>query len=328
MFISIIIPVYNVEKYIYNCLESVVNQEKINEDYEIIIVDDGSPDNSIRTVNTFIEKFNNIKLIRQKNRGLSIARNTGLNMAIGKYVWFVDSDDTIENNALKLVYEAIQFNNVDVLVTKLNRVNELNGDVEIEDFPNINGVIKGKEYLFKGLKSGTAQRFIIKREFLIKNKLFFMPNVLHEDAEFGPKMLYSANKLDILKEPVYNYLLRSSGSIMRNIKIKNLEDLVSIFYSLEEFKNNYVSNDDRVFFEYIIYRNLQATLSFSRHIWDTQEFIIFYNKNKALLKSKAHYLKIKNYTLKDKLKYFFYKSSPLNMYKVDFKIQQLKKNQI
>jgi len=326
MLISIIVPVYNVEKYIFKCLESILNQQEKIKNYEVIIVDDGSPDNSINIINTFIDKFENIQLIRQKNQGLSIARNTGLNAAIGKYIWFVDSDDTIKNNALYLIYNIIKTNNVDVIATRLNRVDEITGKEEMELYPGITYVIEGKEYLFKGFNSGASQRFIMNRDFLLKNNLHFMPNVYHEDAEFGPKMLYTANSLYILEKPVYNYLLRSSGSIMKNIKIKNLEDLILIFHSLENFKENYVTEEDKTFFEYIAYRNLQAVLSFSRNIWNNSDFILFYDKHKSLLKSKAKYLKIKNNGLKDKIKLILYRISPLKFYKLDCKLQEFKKN--
>ncbi|MDO6470713.1 glycosyltransferase [Maribacter sp. 1_MG-2023] len=326
MFISIIIPIYNVEKYIYNCLQSVFNQQKFDANYEVIIVDDGSPDDSISIINTFKDKFENIKLIRQKNQGLSTARNVGLKAAVGQYVWFVDSDDTIKKNALELIYNTINSTKVDVIATRLNRVDELTDNEEVEVYPNVDGVIEGKEYLFKGYNSGASQRFIIKRDFLLKNNLFFMPNVYHEDAEFGPKMLYSTKTLYVLKEPIYNYLLRNSGSIMRNIKIKNLEDLVLIFHSLENFKKNYVTEEDKTFFEYRSYRNLQAVLSFSRNIWNNSDFISFYDEHKSLLKSKAKYLKIKNNGFKDKIKLILYRISPLKFYKLDYKLQEFKKN--
>ena len=98
--LSIIIPVYNVENYVGKCLESCLNQDIPKNEYEIIVVNDGTKDNSVQVIEKYITPENNIRLIHRKNGGLSAARNTGLKEAKGEYVWFVDSDDWIENNVL------------------------------------------------------------------------------------------------------------------------------------------------------------------------------------------------------------------------------------
>ena len=98
MILSIIIPVYNVEKYVEKCIRSCENQDIPKENYEVIVVNDGSPDGSLAIVERLANEFSNIKVINQENKGLSMARNTGLEAAKGEYVWFVDSDDWIEEN--------------------------------------------------------------------------------------------------------------------------------------------------------------------------------------------------------------------------------------
>ena len=100
MDLSIIIPVYNVEKYIEKCLLSCIKQDISYEDYEIVVVNDGSPDNSITIVERIAKDYSNIRIINQENQGLSGARNTGMKHAKGNYIWFVDSDDYIEENCL------------------------------------------------------------------------------------------------------------------------------------------------------------------------------------------------------------------------------------
>ena len=104
MKLSVIIPVYNVAPYIAKCLESIYFQDVDKGDYEIIIVNDGSTDNSLSIVKKTIVNWENVKLIDQSNGGLSCARNSGLDCAIGDYVWFVDSDDWIESNSLKRIF--------------------------------------------------------------------------------------------------------------------------------------------------------------------------------------------------------------------------------
>ena len=101
MFISLVIPVYNVEKYIDNCIKSCLEQNIQDEDYEIIIINDGTKDKSMDKVDIYYKQYPNlIKIYNQENKGLSAARNLGLNMANGDYIWFIDSDDWITTNCL------------------------------------------------------------------------------------------------------------------------------------------------------------------------------------------------------------------------------------
>ena len=111
--VSVVIPVYNVEKLISRCVDSVLNQTYKN--LEIILVDDGSPDNSVEVIDGYIEKYQNIKLINQPNLGVCVARNTGFENAVGKYVWFVDPDDYIAPNCLGGILSALDENNADLI---------------------------------------------------------------------------------------------------------------------------------------------------------------------------------------------------------------------
>lgn len=122
MNLSIIIPIYNVEKYLSDCLNSVINQKKSDLTYEIIIVNDGTPDNSLKIAEDYAKSHNNITIISQENQGLGGARNTGLKAASGDYVWFIDSDDWINLNSLlilepflKLQLDAITFGAADFI---------------------------------------------------------------------------------------------------------------------------------------------------------------------------------------------------------------------
>ena len=110
--ISLIIPVYNVQEYIEKALQSVVNQTF--KDFEVIIVNDGSKDQSVEIVKKFIRKYDNFRLINQENQGLSGARNTGLKEAKGEYIAFIDSDDFIENNFLEELYNLAVDNDADI----------------------------------------------------------------------------------------------------------------------------------------------------------------------------------------------------------------------
>ena len=110
MTLSIIIPVYKVEKYLRKCLDSCLHQNISKEDYEIICVNDGSPDNSAQILDEYAAKHPNIRVVTQTNQGLSMARNNGLAVAQGDYVWFIDSDDWIEENCLAGICSALKSN--------------------------------------------------------------------------------------------------------------------------------------------------------------------------------------------------------------------------
>ena len=120
--ISIVVPIYKVEKYINKCIESILNQTYKN--LEIILVDDGSPDNCGKIADEYAKKDNRIKVIHKKNGGLSDARNAGIDIVKGKYIAFVDSDDYIEKEYIEIMYNAIRTNKVKIVQCGINKVND------------------------------------------------------------------------------------------------------------------------------------------------------------------------------------------------------------
>ena len=118
--ISVIIPVYNVEKYLPECLESILSQVKNNAIYEIVLVNDGTPDNSMDIAYSIVGRYSNVKVVNQENQGLSVARNIGLEHATGDYIWFIDSDDWLTDDAISIVMKAISENpEIEVFATIL-----------------------------------------------------------------------------------------------------------------------------------------------------------------------------------------------------------------
>lgn len=234
--VSIIVPVYNVEKYLDKCLKSLVNQTF--KDFEIIIVNDGSPDNSSQIIENYKLKYSNmIKVITQQNQGLSDSRNNGLKLATADYIIFVDSDDYIELNMVEKLYKEITEKQADVVICGNNVVNE-NYELLSKAFPN-----KYESYdfvtqmIFGNL---SAWNKIIKKSLLDDKYLFFRSNVWYEDIDFSFKLFLKAKKIFILHENLYNYLLRS-GSIMNSKNlIKNL-DLIKAFDEIIQYskKSNY-----------------------------------------------------------------------------------------
>ena len=227
MFLSIIIPVYDVEKYIGSCLRSVINQQGgVNDIFEVIIVNDGTPDRSMEIINTFDWIGQRHKIINQDNQGLSVARNTGLDNASGDYIWFVDSDDMIANDAICKLKELI----VDQDLIYMGHTN-VRDDTKTYCPPPIN------EDIFKPFSFGIsspAQFVIYKRSFLLNNKLRFKKGIYHEDTEFTPRCIFLAQKIGCISDSLYYYQIRS-GSIMTSVKPKRAFDCLIVANSLISF---------------------------------------------------------------------------------------------
>lgn len=234
MKLSIIIPVYNVERYVERCINSCLNQDIDNNLYEIIIVNDGSKDKSLHIIQNKYAHLSNIQIINQENMGLSIARNNGLKLAKGDFVWFIDSDDWIETNCLSCIFKQLtpdlDFLQIQYRLTYDDET--LNMDSNLCD---INGIISGKEQILKGGIGAPAPFAIYRRKFLIDNNLFFYPKIYHEDSEFKPRMLYLAKKCTSLNRIVYNYYQRTSGSIMHSYCLKNALDILIVIQNLCNF---------------------------------------------------------------------------------------------
>ena len=288
MKLSIIIPIYKVEKYILQCLNSIkVQMRHLN--IEIILVNDGTPDNSIEIALSIINNDTRFFIINQNNQGLSVARNTGLENANGDYIWFVDSDDWLEPNAIDVVINAIENNpEIEVFSTILMMNYEDTGRRIVEYRPNPN-VKNGRDYMFRNNNAncGACQRYIFKHSFLDRHSLRFMPNVYHEDGDFSLRMLYLANRLMIIPQPVYNYRIRTSGSIMSTRKMKMNYDLVKIYSTLEDFCDKNVSAEDYWPYKAKIFGCLRCTILFSRKEIFLEDFQKFYLEHKELIHKKS-----------------------------------------
>lgn len=250
MKISVVVPVYNVENYISKCVSTLLNQGY--DDYEIIIVDDGSKDRSIEIVkNTF--KDSRIKIIRQENKGLSGARNTGLRAASGDYVWFVDSDDWIEENCLPEIVKLL--NDIDVLYYNSFYVEWNNSQKRVT---RGNNVESGRQLSMIDYYE-PVQFYIYRRMFLLDNNLLFKEGVYHEDVLFTPCSLYVAGKIDHYDEPVY-HLLRRGDSISQKVNPKRCYDLIQIINILIGFCNNRIAKQDRGEWSYCISNQINNLL--------------------------------------------------------------------
>lgn len=289
MKLSIIIPVYNVEKYIEKCLISIWKQ--LSNDLEVIIVNDGTPDNSMNIVCKY--NFKNLTIIQQKNKGLSAARNAGLRIAKGDYVWFIDSDDWIYEDAISRFFVILDSNidnNIDIYSTNLTTVTEKDGNTYNQDYLSkyVGCTMSGKEYLCNKIIYGTAQRFFFNRNFLQRNNLFFAEGRLHEDGDFGFRAIFFAKKIKILSDYFYFYLLRGKGSIMSTWKKKNSDDVMflvkeRVCFLRDKEIDSYAS---RSYNEIIMMQSMFSIL-IAKDYFKTKEFHQFYNENKNIMKKLA-----------------------------------------
>lgn len=242
--VSVIIPVYNVEQYIDKCLKSLANQT-LNE-IEIIVVNDGSPDNSQKIIDKYVKKYpNKIRSFIKENGGQGSARNFGLLQAKGEYIAYVDSDDWVENTMFEEMYNKAILDNSDIVVCG-NNVVSMNGEIlKVESSlmykDDILNILFGKMAVWNK---------IYKKELLLKNKIEFRQKVWYEDIDFSAKILFDTLKISFVDKPFYNYLLRP-GSTMNNSNIqKNLELLLAFDEMIHYFKgnNNFEKNYERLEF--------------------------------------------------------------------------------
>lgn len=254
--LSIVIPIYNVELYVERCLLSCLNQNISISRYEIILVDDGSPDNSIDKISKWLDR-ENIILLTQSNSGLSVARNNGLLYARGKYVWFVDSDDWILENCLREItsymnaeVDIITFCAADFIGNKSYRRFEYTIDA--------NKKIEGKNLLRREVCQHCVPFSIYRRAFLEQNDLFFLPNIFHEDTEFSPRAYYFANSVFCINK-VFYYVYQNPNSITRTFNPKKSFDLLVVSKSLSSFVLN-VTPEFRCCFNNLISLSINAAI--------------------------------------------------------------------
>ena len=218
MKLSVIIPIYNVEQYLRKCVDSVLNQDISSTEYEIVLVDDGSPDGCPAICDEYSAEHANIRVIHRENGGLSAARNSGIEVANGEYLMFVDSDDYIEPNVLKGLLAQIKRDNLDVLRYRLQYVNP---QYEVYN-PYKNDPFKGNDYSdeptdgvsFLNSRMNTAcyaWAFVVRRELL--DGCLFTEGIYFEDVDWTPRMLVRAKRVASTERIVYNYLLTRTGSI-------------------------------------------------------------------------------------------------------------------
>lgn len=261
---SIIIPVYKVESFLHQCVDSILSQSYT--DYEIILVDDGSPDQSPLICDDYAAKNNNIKVIHKPNGGLSSARNAGLDCAKGEYVLFLDSDDWWDDaNALRKISDKLDASQASILVFGMKKYFALQdsfGDIRIPRI-STNQASSQEEYIEQLMKHNIyiacACDKVVRRSLLECYKHRFVIGQLSEDIEWCVKLLLTNPKIDILEEAFYVYRQQNANSITANITRKNVHHVHDIIAK-------YATRTSSLPLKHYLANQLVLLLSFSRKV--------------------------------------------------------------
>ena len=281
--VSIIIPVYNSEKYISRCIDSILKNNFDN--YEIILMNDGSTDNSRKICEEYCNKYRSfIKLYNKKNQGVAKTRNEAIGYASGKYVMFIDNDDWIDDSYIQVYVNEAKKRNCDAVFGGYERVNEKN---EV-----LNRVILTEKHEFSKYKIVAPWAKIYKRDFLINNNIKFLDSNIGEDIYFNFQVVNTTKKISIINNTGYKWFYNETS--ISNTLHKKISNKLQFNYLLDElYKVNNNSNEINEYFFlktitwYIFYilnsNDFNAVLSEKRH-YDSwlKKFFPNYRKNRYL----------------------------------------------
>lgn len=304
--VSIIVPIYKVEAYLKKCIDSIIKQTYKN--LEIILVDDGSPDNCGKICDEFAIKDNRIKVIHKQNGGLSDARNAGLNIATGDYLYFVDSDDWISSNAIEVLISYFESNlDVDIVAGSSVDVHEYNGEILETSYSIPLGTISQLnkiEALKHNLQNGWAAWNKLYKKELFKD-IRFPKGKINEDEAVMPHIISLCEKVIIVGQPTYYYFLRPESITTSSFNIKKLDWCKHCKQNLNFISIKYpdlVSLARKRYISSIIWALNNMTCN-------TKEFKIYIKKIRNELKYNLCFLN--DFTTKEKLRayllvYFYY----------------------
>lgn len=233
MKLTIILTVYNKEPFLDRAFNALLTQINVCEDdYEVLVVNDGSTDHSVDIIEKYALNDSRIRVLSQQNQGLSMARNNGVEGAAGDYVWFVDADDYISSNSVRLICDAM-IEKPDVITIYSNTEGEDN--IIRNAVPT--SVKTGKNMLVDPNVGDCGVFNVLRKSFLIDNDLKFFPGIYHEDSEFTPRMLYLANKVVVIPEILYT-VIHEPNSITQVPRVKRAFDCLIVADHLVKFAEN------------------------------------------------------------------------------------------
>ena len=320
--LTVVIPVYNVEKYLDRCLKSILIQEWKN--YDIILVDDGSTDRSPQICDDYVKAYDFISVIHKENGGLSEARNTGLSQAKGEYIYFPDSDDWLEPDTFIALAEALESQKFDIISFNREFVKG-EEDVIISD-PVETQVFNGKDAFVHMLKhsyiTGFANDKIYRKSLFVDHDILFPKGKYYEDLGTNYKLFLSAKKVYATNQKYYHYLIDNPDSITQSWNEKKFRDMFE-FYK-EVFYSDFVRsqlNQEELHISQLYYVNglTHILASLYKAKLDKHYGEITSEVKQELEKNKITYSEVKS--IPNRIKYLLYR---LHLLKLAFVIQGMK----
>lgn len=260
-FVSVIIPVYNTEKYIGKTLESVCAQTLAN--IEILVVNDGSTDQSLKVIEQFMQADQRIQLFQQSNRGLSVARNTGLQNARGEYIYFMDSDDLLEPCTLELCYQKCLNEQLDFIFFDAEsfsdepiplRNYQYKRNLQPEDKVWTGPEMLALQYATWSYRSSACLSFT-RHSFLKQNDIDFYPELIHEDELYTPLLYLNAKRIYYLPQPFFKRRIRSQSITTRTFGLKNIMGYFTVTDQLSLYSHRHPQQAE------IIHKHLSRMLN-------------------------------------------------------------------
>lgn len=209
--LSIIIPMYNSEKYIANCLNSILNSDLPKGEYEVVIINDGATDNGLQIVQEYVSKYDNFTYLTQENQGQSVARNNGIENCHGEYIWFIDSDDMICQYQNVLFNFLLNHPDADIIKSVIKTYQE-GEPVEYEQLDGSHTLMSGRDLLLSGYHPSSVCNMIFRKSIVVDNNIRFIPGIVRQDVEFSHRLYSLANHVYTFKYITYLYLHNSNST--------------------------------------------------------------------------------------------------------------------
>lgn len=294
--VSVIIPVYNTVPYLEECIISILNQTL--KDIEIIIVDDGSTDGSSEIIDYYSKIDNRILVIRQENKGLSLARNVAIEFSKGDYIYFMDSDDILYENTLFDCFCRCEQENLDILffngeVIYEKGSKEICWDYDRTNIFNDKSIYKGKCLIIEMLNTYSFKSvvwlYFVKTDYINKLNLRFLPNIIHEDQLFTLLLFLQSNKIGYFKKTFIKHRIRNNSIMSNTFSLFNVECYFKVIKELHTFKEQNKEFEDviNLYCRYTMNAICQSAKQLSY-----KDRIIFYYNSKT--KGFDRYIDIKN----------------------------------
>lgn len=298
MLFSIIIPVFNVEKYVQTCLDSVLAQTF--PDWEAICVNDGSTDGSAGVLADNAAKDDRIKVISQSNAGTATARNTGLRAAQGDYIFFLDSDDWLEQDSLRIL--ANRLHGEDILCFSGKRFIESTREYLPADILQEKAYERGMDYYNENALLPRDFAFVCvvlrvyNRAFLLRNGLFFDDDISYEDNLWVPKTLYCAQSVTVIPDVLYIYRIRE-GSKMQEVSLNRKMDMLKVANRLAAFFIPKTGFDKMVVYRAITHHYQVVLMSAPKierkSLYKLCDWHLYYKVSRTKLRHRVNYIKNK-----------------------------------